>query len=88
MDIYPSDVLEQLRARDLSVFPVDAFEIARSAGETRAVNMVLVGAMSVFLPIDEKMFLEVIEERIPEKIRRVNREAFVRGKEIVKKGNS
>lgn len=84
VDTYPTDVLEQLRSRELSVFPMDAFEIARSLGETRVVNMVLVGAMSVFLPVDEKIFLDVIEERIPEKIRRVNREAFVKGKEMVK----
>ena len=84
VDTYPTDVLEQLRSRELSVFPMDAFEIARSVGETRAVNMVLVGAMSVFLPVDEKIFLDVIEERIPERIRRVNREAFVKGRDLVK----
>ncbi len=83
LDTYPADVLEQLNARGLAVFPVDAFDIARSAGETRAVNMVLVGALSVFLPVDEKIFLSVIDERIPEKIRRANREAFIKGREII-----
>lgn len=83
LDTYPTDVLEQLKARGLAVFPVDAFDIARSVGETRAVNMVLVGALSVFLSVDEKIFLAVIEERIPEKIRRVNREAFMNGREII-----
>ena len=83
LDTYPTDVLEQLKARGLAVFPVDAFDIARSVGETRAVNMVLVGALSVFLSVDEKIFLAVIEERIPEKIRRVNREAFMKGREII-----
>ena len=83
LDTYPTDVLEQLNARGLAVFPVDAFDIARSVGETRAVNMVLVGALSVFLSVDEKIFLAVIEERIPEKIRRVNREAFMKGREII-----
>jgi indolepyruvate ferredoxin oxidoreductase, beta subunit len=83
LDTYPTDVLEQLNARDLAVFPVDAFDIAKSVGETRAVNMVLVGALSVFLLVDEKIFLAVIEERIPEKVRRVNREAFLKGREII-----
>jgi len=40
--------------------------------------------MSVFLPVDEKIFLDVIKERIPERIRRVNREAFVKGRDLVK----
>jgi len=83
LDTYPTDVLEQLNARGLAVFPVDAFDIARAAGETRAVNMVLVGALSVFLSVDEKIFLAVIEESIPEKIRRVNLEAFMKGREII-----
>jgi len=94
LDTYPTDVLEQLNARGLAVFPIDAFDIARSVGETKAVNMVLVGALSVFLSVDEKIFLAVIEERIPEKIRRVNREVFLKGREIIqarqpaKKGGS
>lgn len=83
LDTYPTDVLEQLKSRDLAVFPIDAFAIARSVGETRAVNMVLVGALSVFLALDEKIFLDVIDERIPEKVRKANREAFLKGKEII-----
>ncbi len=80
---YPQDILDQLRQRDLAVFPVDGFEIARAMGETRAVNMVLVGALSAFLPLDEKVFLQVISERMAEKVRKVNTEAFLRGRETV-----
>ncbi|HSB30741.1 MAG TPA: indolepyruvate oxidoreductase subunit beta [Candidatus Sulfobium mesophilum] len=83
VDTYPADVLEQLKSRGLEVFPIDAFNIAKSGGETRAVNMVLVGAMSVFLSVDEKIFLEVVDERVPEKVRQVNRQAFLKGREIV-----
>lgn len=83
VDTYPADVLEQLKSRGLEVFPIDAFNIAKSGGETRAVNMVLVGAMSVFLSVDVKIFLEVVDERVPEKVRQVNRQAFLKGREIV-----
>jgi len=83
VETYPSDILDQLVSRRLAVFPMDAFELARSAGEARAVNMVLVGALSVFLPVKEEILLEVIEGRIPEKVRKVNTEAFVRGREKV-----
>ena len=84
MESYPDDVFKQLSARRLSVFAVDAFGLARSAGESRAVNMVLVGALSVFLPVKEKTFLDVIRERIPEKLRSVNEGAFARGREVVR----
>ena len=86
MDTYPPDVLEQLKSRGLTVFPVDAFDIAKAAGETRAANVVLTGALSVFLPsVDEKIFLEVLEKRIPEKIREVNIRAFLEGRKLIKK---
>jgi len=84
MDTYPDDVLDQLNRRGLSVFPIDAYDIAQSIGETRAVNMVLVGALSAFLPLDENAFMQAIEKRIPEKIRKVNIEAFLKGKETVR----
>ena len=85
MDTYPPDVLEQLRNRHLTVFPVEAFEIAKAAGETRAANVVLTGALSVLLPVEEKIFLEVIERRVPEKIREVNIKAFLEGRKIINK---
>lgn len=83
METYPADVLDQLARRGLSLFPIDAFAVAQSLGETRAVNMVLVGALSAFMPLDEKAFMQVIGKRIPEKIRKLNTDAFLKGKEIV-----
>ena len=84
VDTYPPDVIDQLMQRGISVLPLDAFAIAKAAGETRAVNMVLVGALSALLPLEEKVFLEVISERIPEKVREKNTAAFLKGKEAVK----
>jgi indolepyruvate ferredoxin oxidoreductase beta subunit len=84
MDTYPLDVLEQLKNRGLTVFPVEAFDIAKAAGEPRAANVVLTGALSVFLPsIDEKIFLEVLEKRVPEKVREVNIRAFLEGRKLI-----
>jgi indolepyruvate ferredoxin oxidoreductase beta subunit len=84
VDTYPADVVDQLKQRGITVIPIDAFALAKAAGETRAVNMVLVGALSALVPLDEKFFLRAIEERIPEKIRKKNIDAFVKGKETLK----
>jgi indolepyruvate ferredoxin oxidoreductase beta subunit len=81
--VYPEDVLDQVRAKVPAVFVVDAFGIAAALRETRAVNMVLVGALSCFLPADEEIFLRVIDERVPEKVRAVNRDAFARGRDVI-----
>ncbi len=84
-DKYPDDVLERLREKGLAVFPVDAFGVAEEAGEARAASMVLVGALSAFLPVEEGAFLSVINRRVPERFRVVNKEAFLKGKALIKK---
>lgn len=84
MTTYPENALQEFQRKKLSVFPVDAFSIARSVGETRAVNMVLVGALSTLLPLEDRLFHRTIESRIPEKIREVNRQAFLQGQEALK----
>lgn len=79
---YPADVLSSLREKNLFVLTVDAFGVAQELGEPRAVNMVIVGALSAFLPVKENIFLKVIKDRLPEKIQKVNLEAFARGRSL------
>jgi indolepyruvate ferredoxin oxidoreductase beta subunit len=83
MEPYPDDILSRLARKKLSVLPLDAFDIARSLGESRAVNMVLVGALSIFLPVEEKVFISVINELVRESFRTVNMNAFRKGREII-----
>ena len=85
VEVYPTDVIEQLQSRDLRVHALDAFGIAASVGEQRAVNMVLVGALSKLLLADEKLFIGIIEGRLPEKIRKVNIEAFLKGRDAIRR---
>jgi indolepyruvate ferredoxin oxidoreductase beta subunit len=76
VETYPDDILDTLRQSKLSVLPIDAFSVAQELGEPRAVNMVIVGSLSYFLPIKENIFINFIKERLPEKIQEVNLEAF------------
>lgn len=82
-ETYHRDVIGQLRALGLTVFPVDAFETAKAAGEIKAVSMVLVGALSCFLPADEDVFYSVIEERVPVRFLKANLEAFAGGRKAI-----
>jgi indolepyruvate ferredoxin oxidoreductase beta subunit len=77
---YPDTILDTFRRHAIHVSAIDAFSIAQGLGETRAVNMVLVGALSTLLPVPEKTFIKVMEERIPPKILAVNRAAFMKGR--------
>ena len=79
---YPENVLDELKSRDIKVKTLDAFEIARSVGEIRAVNIVMVGMLSTHLPVEEQVFLDVLHERIPQKFRDVNIKAFQEGRKV------
>ena len=60
---------------------VPGAEIARSAGNARAANLVLLGALSAFLDVPEETWLEVIAGRVPAKYLELNRQAFLKGRE-------
>lgn len=81
---YPKDILAEFSKRGLSVHPVDAVELAHSVGEAKAVNMVLVGALSVFLPVPQETFIAVINEKVPERFRKANLDAFIKGRTAIK----
>ena len=77
---YPEHVLDELVKRDIQVIAVDAFAIARDAGEVRTANVALVGALSAHLPVDEAVFETIIESRVPERFRAENMKAFAAGR--------
>lgn len=75
---YPSDVLESVRER-AEIVSINAFELARKAGEPRAVNLVLLGAFARFTGFDPSVWDRAIEETVPQRSLRVNMEAFRAG---------
>lgn len=80
---YPEDSLEKLKNRGINVVAVDAFSVAREIGELRTANVVMVGAMSNFLAVSPGIFLDVIEAKVKEQFREVNKKAFNAGRALV-----
>jgi indolepyruvate ferredoxin oxidoreductase beta subunit len=79
---YPTEVLDNLTERGIVVVPVDAFDMAREVGEVRTANVVMVGAMSAFLPVDPSVYEDIIRTRVPERYREVNLRAFEAGRGV------
>lgn len=77
---YPENVLDELKKRNIRVIGVDAFSIAKEAGEVRTANVALVGALSVHLDVDAAIFESVIENRVPERFLKENMKAFAAGR--------
>ncbi|MFV0437293.1 MAG: indolepyruvate oxidoreductase subunit beta [Desulfopila sp.] len=79
---YPENLMEILVERGIEVVPVDAFDIARRVGEVRTANVVMVGAMAAFMPVDSAVFIEAIRARAPQRFVDVNIKAYRAGREL------
>jgi len=79
---YPVNALDSITDQGIDVVVVDAFDIAQEAGEVKAANVVMVGAMSAFLPMDVGVYEEIINTRVPERFREVNLKAFAAGRKL------
>jgi len=83
---YPDDIVGQLRkaaGSGASVFALDAASLARQAGSERAVNLTMLGAMSVRSILPLEAFTEAIDTVFAEKLRAVNHRAFALGASII-----
>lgn len=78
--VYPENVLNELHERDIRVIGVDAFAIAKEAGEVRTANVALVGALSVHLDVEGSVFESIIEQRVPQRFLKENMKAFAGGR--------
>ena len=74
--------------RRLAAYPglilIDANPLAVKAGNLRAANLVLVGALSTFVPFDEEHWQAAMRERIPANLLDVNLRAFALGRAAVR----
>jgi len=77
---YPARVKEILSGRAKKFKSIPARDLAVRAGDVRAANVVLLGALHSILPIPEKLWTDQILKRFPPKAGPANLEAFRLGK--------
>lgn len=83
---YPekNDLLEQIRKHPNHII-VNATEIAKTIGNSKVANMVLLGAASAIIPLSETSMIDAIKKLFQhksERIIRLNIEAFYEGKKV------
>ena len=59
---YPVSALDELRAKGVDIFELDALSIANEAGSSRAVNVVLMGVLSKTMDIPADAWKKALEE--------------------------
>lgn len=81
----PAELLASLRRVAADVLVVEGTELARRAGDVRAQNLAMLGALagSGWLPIQATAVETILAERFSEEILRLNRDAFRLGVEAV-----
>lgn len=62
----------------------DGLGTAEELGNSKVLNVVILGAFSNFIEIDDDIWLEVISESVPPKFQNLNRKAFMEGRKLVK----
>jgi len=73
---YPENIEEKLLATGAKVLKINGNDIAKQAGNTKAINIALLGALSRFLPFKNETWLEVIKNNVPKSTIKVNINAF------------
>jgi indolepyruvate ferredoxin oxidoreductase beta subunit len=82
---YPSlaDTEAALREATPNVYLVPGLDIAQELGNTRALNVVLLGALSGLIDVAPEIWVEAIRKRVPAKGADLNVEAFNRGRAVL-----
>jgi len=83
---YPKNIPETIQTKFKNFYLVKGTEIALQAGDVRAANVVLLGAMSKLFTIQDSLWLDTILGHLPPKVHDLNRKAFAAGKEQIKAG--
>jgi indolepyruvate ferredoxin oxidoreductase beta subunit len=82
-DRYPERIEERLREVSSRIHLLDALGAALALQEVRAVNMVMTGAASHFLPLPEAAYADALRARLPARLVDVNVQAFRAGRALV-----
>ena len=80
---WPKDLDERLKTTFPRLDRIPALEIANGLGNVRVVNVVMIGALSKHLEFDGTLYREAVTELVPEKVRKLNLEAFEAGRAAV-----
>jgi indolepyruvate ferredoxin oxidoreductase beta subunit len=76
---YPHDVIAFLKEHYGKVIHFNAVELAQKAGNIKTANVVLLGALSNLINIDQSIWQSVIKKSFPEKLVKINLAAFQMG---------
>jgi len=76
---YPFNALDRVRDAGFDLTVVDGEGLAEKTGEKKTANVVLMGALARYLPVERSTWEKTIKKNMPEKLVKMNLEAFELG---------
>ena len=73
---YPENLVEKLGTLDIHVDAFDALSLAEEAGNSKAVNLVLMGRLARHFDFTKEEWMDAIEHSVPPKFLELNKKAF------------
>lgn len=80
--VYPEKLVEKLLALGLNVDALDALSLAEEAGNSKAVNLVLMGRLASHFDFTDEEWMDAIEHSVPPKFLELNKKAFELGRSV------
>ena len=81
---YPEDILTKLKAKGADIISVDALALAEQAGNSKSVNVVLMGLLSRLMSdISDELWQNALVAEVKPKFLDLNRKAFDLGKSCI-----
>jgi indolepyruvate ferredoxin oxidoreductase, beta subunit len=79
--VYPVDIEERLSATGVCFRLVEGHAIALAAGNAKAVNAVILGALAAIMPFEPALWQEALRHQIPARLLDLNLRAFELGRQ-------
>jgi len=76
---YPENLLDKFKALGAEVDAIDALSLAKKAGSSKTVNIVMMGRLARYFPFAKETWQKALEETVPQKFLEMNRRAFELG---------
>ena len=77
---YPEAIVEKIAASGARIDAFDALTPAESTGNSKSVNLVMLGRLSKYLEFSDDEWMEAIDASVKEKLRESCKRAFMLGK--------
>jgi indolepyruvate ferredoxin oxidoreductase beta subunit len=76
-------IADTLKRQTNNIYFIDGTSLAKELGNVRTLNILMLGCLSVFTPLDVNIWKDCISRRMPENIREINLAAFDNGRKEI-----